>query len=108
MALRVRLMNDPRHVQETPMPGLSDHAVACLECACDDAENGAAELLLEFSGATSATGVLAAFIIATNDERETIRELARAAIGQQRDRCTPARRLSPDSCAARKWQRSIQ
>jgi hypothetical protein len=66
---------------------LSNQAGVCLMCACENAENRLARLLLGRAGAMSATGVVAAVFIADCKERDDLLLLARGAIAEQRDRC---------------------
>ena len=66
---------------------IPERAAACLACACEDARNVAARQLLFATEALSATGVLAAIVIAESEEHKRIVELARLAIAEQREIC---------------------
>ena len=67
-------------------------------CACENAENRIASLLLRSAGAMTATGVVAAVFIADNSEREALLLLARGAIAEQRDHCTREGLFAPHRC----------
>lgn len=77
---------------------LSDHAVACLECACTSSDNQAARMLLLYADAQTATGVLAAVFIALAEGGTHMIELARAAIAHERARCTLDGRYGGRGC----------
>ncbi len=77
---------------------IPERAAACLACACEDHRNHAARKLLRKTNALSATGVLAAIVIAASDEHRDIVELARAAIHEQRELCREHGPFHPKRC----------
>lgn len=74
-------------VRKHHISSIPERAAACLACACEDVRNGAARHLLATTQALSATGVLAAIVIAESEEHKRIVELARNAISDQREIC---------------------
>ena len=67
-------------------------------CACENAQNRLSPLLLEKTGALTATGVVAAVFIATSEERQQLLLLARGAIAEKRDRCLREGLFASDRC----------
>lgn len=81
---------------------LPEHSANCLNCACENRDNRAAQRLKETTSAHTVTGVVAATYLATGDQHTQILWMTRAAINEQRSWCELRGPFRPEFCRIRR------